>query len=908
MKVYENSDSNLPEPSEDEYERLLQLAKLDMAKRKVKRAETSKNITEKNLKLPSKSASLSANTYTAYDENSTVFDQDLSANTPEGPLVDQKYLQKHISKKNTINSIPELLISTSSSKASKRSGSLFLPQPESPPLVISSAHTKLLVPIKSRKTGFRSSRGNSNSRSPSENFGGWSKSRSRSRSRTPVPSQRSVVDENGKAIVIDNPDDLAAVFETLGLSLPEIETEALSKRATIHFDSNDEEVSFSKKSTLSRKTINRRSITIQTHTQSIPSEIVTDKMGTLGRMKSNRKSTILKIPKDYQVENDKEVSRKNTLQRKTVNRISTILKPSSEYLIDDENFVESFSKKDSLRRRTINRKSTISKRATVNLYDDDDDNDEFFDPENSWADIEDETKPNRKSTFSRRISTHKQFDSFNPSLSRGTLPRHAGTLRRPTTIRRSDSPTNQAPIRNLTLSRTPVAGQSRPTVRVALEREATQQNLEILEQLTVPEIQNADLLSPSTDSSSFNNFKRFQSPSPIRLTKRFSNSQSQSIVFVVDDEFVTESINLNEKTLSQNLSTQDKDGYLDLGNDCDSGIRLTSGKSVRLKVTESPEILQRKQTIQFVIGDDNTLARRKTTRMGKRMSTLRRKTIRKDVDSDSDGDFFDAEDLPSPTRSPSPSRGRIMRKHLSIHSLNRSHSSTRSLSRSGNIETVIHVSRTFYELLASRAGEAISHVGNAAQVAALPVGFVAGPAVAGMFSSGGAMAAAAGGAVVRKFGRRTTQQRVIASSQEFEKYTATKLLETATKAFVGEEFAETKAMKALSQGMGSALEGGLMAAGASLIISGVAANMDKKVSHQLLQNSYVKVAVEAAGHLGNVAPILLPKSMHSIADAAGLVSTSAGGAFAVDDDSEGWDTTSSGDDSTDEFDEESAEQ
>ncbi|KAJ3306777.1 hypothetical protein HDU76_004759 [Blyttiomyces sp. JEL0837] len=166
------------------------------------------------------------------------------------------------------------------------------------------------------------------------------------------------------------------------------------------------------------------------------------------------------------------------------------------------------------------------------------------------------------------------------------------------------------------------------------------------------------------------------------------------------------------------------------------------------------------------------------------------------------------------------------------------------------------VSRSFYEALASRTGEVFSHAGNAAQVLSTPLGLFAGPAVAGLVSAGGAAAAAAGSAAVKKFGRTT-----------------------ATKSMAGEEIADTSHVKALSQGLGAVLEGGMVAGTVSLVASSFVANVNAnpETKTRLLANTYIQAAASGLGFVANVAPVL-PSSLKSFAEAAGTISNAAAGA------------------------------
>ncbi|KAJ3194147.1 hypothetical protein HK101_003394 [Irineochytrium annulatum] len=125
----------------------------------------------------------------------------------------------------------------------------------------------------------------------------------------------------------------------------------------------------------------------------------------------------------------------------------------------------------------------------------------------------------------------------------------------------------------------------------------------------------------------------------------------------------------------------------------------------------------------------------------------------------------------------------------------------------GRVMHGVQISRSFYEILASRAGEVISHAGNAAQVLSTPAALLAGPAVAGLLNTGGAAAVAAGKAAVKQFGRKGTRTRVAAAEAALSKLTAAKLLERAT-ASLGGDMADNTHVKALSQGLAAAIEGG----------------------------------------------------------------------------------------------------
>ncbi|KAJ3213807.1 hypothetical protein HDU67_002401 [Dinochytrium kinnereticum] len=197
----------------------------------------------------------------------------------------------------------------------------------------------------------------------------------------------------------------------------------------------------------------------------------------------------------------------------------------------------------------------------------------------------------------------------------------------------------------------------------------------------------------------------------------------------------------------------------------------------------------------------------------------------------------------------------------------------------------VHVSRGFYETLAARAGEVFSHAGSAAQVLATPAGFIAGPAVGGLLSTGGAAAVAAGKAAVKRFGRKETRNRVAQTHAALSKFTAAKLIEAATSTLAGEEGAESSSVRAISQGLTATLEGGYVAGTVSLVASSLAASVDDETRKRVLANSYIAAATEALGHLSNVAPIL-PRSVRGVADAAGSIATAGQGLRVHEDEDE----------------------
>ncbi|KAJ3295733.1 hypothetical protein HK104_002372 [Borealophlyctis nickersoniae] len=272
-----------------------------------------------------------------------------------------------------------------------------------------------------------------------------------------------------------------------------------------------------------------------------------------------------------------------------------------------------------------------------------------------------------------------------------------------------------------------------------------------------------------------------------------------------------------------------------------------------------------------------------------------------DTDSDS-GEFVDAEDSGWVDEPPSPSaRVPPMRKQGK-----RSRRPAASRRR-----TTVVVARSFYESLAARAGEAMSHLGNAAQVAAAPVSLVAGATVGGFLSTGGAAAVSVGNLVVGKFGRKTTQRRVELTASALGQFTPAQLLATAVGATnkLAGDVADKATVKALSQGLGAAVEGGVVAGTVSLVASGVAAKMTPELRTNILANAYIQAAAEALGHLGNVAPMLpgpLQDLVEVAGDAAGHLGNIAGGAGAIEEDEEGDEEDDGGcdDGDTDDSDEE----
>ncbi|KAI9101865.1 hypothetical protein DFS34DRAFT_611827 [Phlyctochytrium arcticum] len=251
----------------------------------------------------------------------------------------------------------------------------------------------------------------------------------------------------------------------------------------------------------------------------------------------------------------------------------------------------------------------------------------------------------------------------------------------------------------------------------------------------------------------------------------------------------------------------------------------------------------------------------------------------------------------------------------------------------------ILIPRSFLETLAARAGETIATLGEAAQIAAAPVAVAGGGEMAGWMSTAGAVAKGVGGGLVGKFGRRKscilfsrlrfrtihfsaggTQNRLTTTSSHFQKYTPQSLLATAAGALTGNNgVAGNKAMKALSAGLGAAVEGGMVAGVGSLVVSGVAA-MNKARTDSFESNkrslgssrskpddsgeciassttvttitssvtttagataaatAYISRAAEAISHLGTLAPLLgLPQSVMDMAETAGMVGTVLGG-------------------------------
>ncbi|KAJ3233690.1 hypothetical protein HDU78_006315 [Chytriomyces hyalinus] len=266
-----------------------------------------------------------------------------------------------------------------------------------------------------------------------------------------------------------------------------------------------------------------------------------------------------------------------------------------------------------------------------------------------------------------------------------------------------------------------------------------------------------------------------------------------------------------------------------------------------------------------------------------RGATLRRRTTRRappppekvevldDSDNDADdGDFFDAEEWEDELTNASAT---------AAENENGPSSNIRRAKTKRRIKRVIQqsrVSRAFYEVLASRAGEAFSNVGNAAQVISTPLGFVAGPTIAGLVSVGGVAAVTAGQAAVKKFGRLETRKRTQASEKHIMSYSASSLIMSATKNVAGQELAEQTHVKALSLSVSAALDGGVAAGTVSLIASGLAAaalsNSDKDSTGSMLSNSYFKAASSAMGVLANAAPVL-PKSMQGVAETLGNIGT-----------------------------------
>ncbi|KAI8821892.1 hypothetical protein BJ741DRAFT_715533 [Chytriomyces cf. hyalinus JEL632] len=266
-----------------------------------------------------------------------------------------------------------------------------------------------------------------------------------------------------------------------------------------------------------------------------------------------------------------------------------------------------------------------------------------------------------------------------------------------------------------------------------------------------------------------------------------------------------------------------------------------------------------------------------------RGATLRRRTTRRappppekvevlldDSDADADdADFYDAEEWEDEFNNTSATAAENENGPTNI----------RRAKTKRRIKRVIQqtrVSRAFYEVLASRAGEAFSNVGNAAQVISTPLGFVAGPTIAGLVSVGGVAAVTAGQAAVKKFGRLETRKRTQASEKHIMSYSASSLIMTATKNMAGEELAEQTHVKALSLSVSAALDGGVAAGTVSLIASGLAAaalsNSDKDSNGSMLSNSYFKAASSAMGVLANAAPVL-PKSMQGMVETLGNIGT-----------------------------------
>ncbi|KAJ3095593.1 hypothetical protein HDU97_006781 [Phlyctochytrium planicorne] len=199
----------------------------------------------------------------------------------------------------------------------------------------------------------------------------------------------------------------------------------------------------------------------------------------------------------------------------------------------------------------------------------------------------------------------------------------------------------------------------------------------------------------------------------------------------------------------------------------------------------------------------------------------------------------------------------------------------------------VHVSRSFYEVLASRAGEMVSHAGSVTQALATPATFIAGPAVGGLFSTGGAAAVMAGKAAVKKFGRKETRTRVAQAHAALSQFTAAKMVEAMTNRIAGEDAKDSTSINAIKQGITATLEGGYVAGTVSLVAAGLAASIpiDEATRKKMLANSYIAAATEALSHLSNVAPIL-PKSVQNLADAAGSIATVGQGAIVVGADNE----------------------
>ncbi|KAJ3232072.1 hypothetical protein HDU81_003319 [Chytriomyces hyalinus] len=263
-----------------------------------------------------------------------------------------------------------------------------------------------------------------------------------------------------------------------------------------------------------------------------------------------------------------------------------------------------------------------------------------------------------------------------------------------------------------------------------------------------------------------------------------------------------------------------------------------------------------------------------------RGATLRRRTTRRapppekleildDSDNDADdADFFDAEEWEDELTTNSPATAAENENGPSTATIRRAKTKRR-------IKRVIQqsrVSRAFYEVLASRAGEAFSNVGNAAQVISTPLGFVAGPTIAGLVSVGGVAAVTAGQAAVKKFGRLETKKRTQASEKHIMSYSASSLIMSATKNMAGEELAEQTHVKALSLSVSAALDGGVAAGTVSLIASGLAAAALSNSDKDMLSNSYIKAASSAMGVLANAAPVL-PKRMQGVVETLGNIGT-----------------------------------
>ncbi|KAJ3378417.1 hypothetical protein HDU92_007425 [Lobulomyces angularis] len=211
---------------------------------------------------------------------------------------------------------------------------------------------------------------------------------------------------------------------------------------------------------------------------------------------------------------------------------------------------------------------------------------------------------------------------------------------------------------------------------------------------------------------------------------------------------------------------------------------------------------------------------------------------------------------------------------------------------------IVMVPRTFFNLIASRAGEGTALFGNALKVVAGPATFIAGPAVSGLLSTAGSGLAASGSAIVDKFGRKQTKKRNLQNRKALLKYSSSELLSTEVSILaMGDRLGKTTSGKVLSQGFGAVLESGIIAGGISVLASSIAvsaSNLNPELQQKLLENMYIKGSLEYAEHIGNL-KTYLPSSLQALAEAAGTIATVSGGLDAVemeiseDDGDEDWD-------------------